>query len=492
MATYTTYKSLEKPLSVEKYDVAVANKNNDVIDSELHKLDIKNQSQDELLATKEALNFETTRATAKEEFITNELDNEILRAKSSENELSNNIMNEINRAIMAENTIGENLDNHNSSTSAHMDIRELISGLTTRLNALADSDDTTLDQLSEIVAYIKNNKTLIDSITTSKVNTFDIIDSLDYSDTDKPLSANQGKVLKGIIKSLTKSDFDLDNVENKSSETIRNELTKENVINALGYTPPAINTTYSVASASADGLMSKTDKTKLDSLNIAYATCDTEAATSSKVITISDNQNWELKLGAIICVKYSATNTATNCTLNVNKTGSKQVWYNNAVNTGSSNVIFGYANRHIWYLYNGTYWVWMGHGSDNNTTYSNATLGQGYGTCTTSASTVAKVVTLSNYALVTNGIVAIKFTNSVPASATMNINGKGAKPIYYKGVAIISGIINAGSTATFIYNGSQYHLLAVDISNFSANNTGITYSDTEPTTLSTGMTWIGN
>ena len=56
MSTYTQYKNLEKPLSTEKYNVAVTNKNNDVIDSELHKLELKNQSQDELLATKEDLN----------------------------------------------------------------------------------------------------------------------------------------------------------------------------------------------------------------------------------------------------------------------------------------------------------------------------------------------------------------------------------------------------------------------------------------------------
>ena len=40
---------------------------------------------------------------------------------------------------------------HNTGTDAHSDIRLLISGLTARLNALADSDDTTLDQLSEVV-----------------------------------------------------------------------------------------------------------------------------------------------------------------------------------------------------------------------------------------------------------------------------------------------------------------------------------------------------
>lgn len=92
---------------------------------------------------------------------------------------------------------------HNTNTTAHNDIRELVSGLTTRLNALADSDDTTLDQLSEIVAYIKNNKSLIDGITTSKVNVSDIIDNLTTNVTNKPLSAAQGVVLKALIDAIT-------------------------------------------------------------------------------------------------------------------------------------------------------------------------------------------------------------------------------------------------------------------------------------------------
>lgn len=41
MAAYTTYKGLEKPLSTEKYNINAANKNSDIIDSELHKLDLK-------------------------------------------------------------------------------------------------------------------------------------------------------------------------------------------------------------------------------------------------------------------------------------------------------------------------------------------------------------------------------------------------------------------------------------------------------------------
>ena len=92
---------------------------------------------------------------------------------------------------------------HNTNMEAHNDIRNLITGLTNRLNALADSDDTTLDQLSEIVAYIKNNKTLIDSITTSKVNVTDIINNLTTNVANKPLSAAQGVVLKALIDAIT-------------------------------------------------------------------------------------------------------------------------------------------------------------------------------------------------------------------------------------------------------------------------------------------------
>lgn len=44
---------------------------------------------------------------------------------------------------------------------------------------------------------------------------------------------------------VTKSDVGLGSVENKSSATIRGELTKANVTTALGYTPPTTNTTYS-------------------------------------------------------------------------------------------------------------------------------------------------------------------------------------------------------------------------------------------------------
>lgn len=92
---------------------------------------------------------------------------------------------------------------HNSATNAHSDIRLLIQGLSERLSALADSDDATLDQLSEIVAYIKSNRDLISAITTDKVNVADIVDNLTTNVANKPLSAAQGVVLKALIDTIT-------------------------------------------------------------------------------------------------------------------------------------------------------------------------------------------------------------------------------------------------------------------------------------------------
>lgn len=217
------------------------------------------------------------------------------------------------------------VNTHNTNTEAHNDIRTLIEDITTRLNALANSTDTELDQMAELVEYIKDNRELIEGVTTNKVNVSDIVNNLTTNVANKPLSAAQGVAIKELIDLLqeevdgkadasdltshtgnttvhitatertnwnaakthadsthartdatkvessttngnikingtettvythpsgtnphgtTKSDLGLGNVENKSSATIRGELTKENVTTALGYTPPTTDTKY--------------------------------------------------------------------------------------------------------------------------------------------------------------------------------------------------------------------------------------------------------
>ena len=43
--------------------------------------------------------------------------------------------------------------------------------------------------MSEVVAYIKSNKSMIDAITTSKVSVADIVNNLTTNISNKPLSA---------------------------------------------------------------------------------------------------------------------------------------------------------------------------------------------------------------------------------------------------------------------------------------------------------------
>ncbi len=89
-------------------------------------------------------------------------------------------------------------------------------------------------------------------------------------------------------------------------------------------------------------------------------------------------------------------------------------------------------------------------------------IGFGYGSCNTAYITSEKTVSISNFALKANGIVAITFVNAVASAATLNINSSGAKPIYHRGAAIANNIIFAGDMATFIYDGTHFNLLCVD------------------------------
>ena len=91
---------------------------------------------------------------------------------------------------------------HNAQTDAHNDIRLLISALAARMDALANSDDETLDQMAEVVAYIKDNRGLIEQITTGKVSVSDIVNNLTTNVTNKPLSAAQGVALKALIDAI--------------------------------------------------------------------------------------------------------------------------------------------------------------------------------------------------------------------------------------------------------------------------------------------------
>lgn len=152
-----------------------------------------------------------------------------------------------------------------------------------------------------------------------------------------------------------------------------------------------------------------------------------------------------------------------NATLKINSLEAKPIYYKGAAITAGrwpskAISLFIYnttdLNTGCWSL------VWS---YGENTTYTNAGLGSGYATCSTAAGTKAKTASLSSYALTAGGIVAVKFTNAnTVAGATLNINSKGAKNIYYRGESIGTDIIAAGDLVTMIYDGTQYHILSID------------------------------
>lgn len=191
---------------------------------------------------------------------------------------------------------------------------------------------------------------------------------------------------------------------------------------------------------------------------IRYGVCTTAAATAIKEVSIPGVT--QLSEGLDVFVKFTIANSAAtgNLKLNVSSTGEKAIKRYGTTNMAATGNLGAGMVCH--FIYDGTNWLWVGH-VDTTTTYSNASLGTGYGTCPTAYGTPAKLVTLSSYSATINGFVAVKFSYDVDANATLNINNKGAKAIYYKGAPITDGVIKSGDVALFVYN-TYYHLISID------------------------------
>lgn len=485
--------------------------------------------------------------------------------------------------IQTNEKIAADINTHNTSTTAHDDIRVLIDNLKDKVNKILNSSDEDLDQLSEIVKYIKDNRELVDAINSNKIAVTDIIDNLTSTEAAKPLSANQGRELKALIdnkvttsvynkkvedlessigqklntttftqyqstndgaiedintalgqkanasdvetqlagkadqttvdtklnktagtasrviisdanKNITTSSISttklgyltdvtsniqaqidakasigsvtdvkniVDNLKNFSKITVgstniepnsnagtltftagsgitltgdatndkitiaakiddslsttstnpvqnkvinsalaeklnritgspeghltyvnssgqleSSEVTEETLVDAFtSYSASAGSiqnqldnkASKATATTEANGLMSSTDKTKLDNTNIAYGTCSTTAGTIPKVITISGNTNWVLAAGSMITVLFDETNTAENPTFNVNGTGVKNVFYGNSQITTSNLSYAGYKSRPMNFMYDGTQYRFIGWGMDTDT-----------------------------------------------------------------------------------------------------------------------------
>ena len=191
---------------------------------------------------------------------------------------------------------------------------------------------------------------------------------------------------------------------------------------------------------------------------IEYIRGEQSSATST---WIGDTEQDKLYDGMTIMYYLPKDSTSSDVTLNLtlpdgSTTGAKNVYYNGSVRMADqyeaySQILLTY---HANYEINGTNYTGWWHDID-----------KGGGTvacaiCTSSGATVAKEAEATGYALRTNNIFVITFTESNSATSfTLNVNGTGAKSVYINGASNGSGntTLPAGTYLCY-YDGSLYYL----------------------------------
>ena len=246
-------------------------------------------------------------------------------------------------------TVENAISTHSTSTSAHNDIRVLITDLTNKLNAFLDVDDATTDQLSEVLTLINNNKGTLESLTTNKINVSDIVDNLTTNSTSKVLSAAQGVVIKGLIDALdaeidTKADSGhTHTITASASDDDVVVLTGTNGTNGVTYSASHANSgvtagTYKSVTVNAKGhVTGGTNPTTLAGYGITDAATKTALdnltttvngkANASHTHAISDITNLQSTLNAKVPTTRTINNKAlsSNITLNAHDVGADEI-----------------------------------------------------------------------------------------------------------------------------------------------------------------------
>lgn len=191
---------------------------------------------------------------------------------------------------------------------------------------------------------------------------------------------------------------------------------------------------------------------------VGICECTTGANVANKQINVTGNSS------QVILVYFTQTNAANNPKLRVNNKN-YDIVYNGETITDKNLHFGGYAGCFIAYaLYDGKYYVFGYSNQDSN----NALIGCGYAVCRTSEYDPRKSASLPGYVLTNGGIVTVKFNNNVGQQSTLNIEDSGWINIYHNDALINDNVINAGDTATFIYNSNNtdgyegYHLICID------------------------------
>ena len=253
------------------------------------------------------------------------------------------------------------------------------STLTTTLTDYVETTTLT-STLTDYVTTSTLTSTLTDYVETTTLAT--VATSGSYNDlTDKPtiptvndatITFTQGGTTKGTI-----------TLNQSSDATI--------TLDAGGGGSITVDQTYDGTSANAQsgvamaGELANYTKTANLPLTPYYATSTTAADTATKEVSIPAITS--LQTGQIICVKPTITSTVATSKIKLNDFTAYNMRYNGANITTSTDSVVWNENWVSWFIFDGTYWQFAGHGYDNNTntTYSAMSVSEGTtGTATNS------------------------------------------------------------------------------------------------------------
>lgn len=244
----------------------------------------------------------------------------------------------------------------------------------------------------------------------------------------------------------TKSDLGLGSVENKSSATIRGELTKANVTTALGYTPPTTNTTYPVGSATATGttklyssIGTNTDGTMTQS---AITSALSGKASSSHTHTKSDVGlgNVDNTADADKSVKYatsagsatsatSATSAATASSCSGNAATATKLATSRTIRTNLGSISPASFNGSASITPGVTGILSISNGGTGTNTADGIRTNIGVNPVTTAGTGAAYTATVNGITSLTAGakFTMVPHTTSTDITPTLNVNGLGVK-----------------------------------------------------------------
>ncbi len=166
--------------------------------------------------------------------------------------------------------------------------------------------------------------------------------------------------------------------------------------------------------------------------------------------------------GMKVNIKISNTNTG-NSTLNLNSLGAKNIKLLNGNNPAAGDIVSG---QYAEFGYDGTNMQLLNPASSPSQLQVQAGTIL-YAASTSAANTYTATLSPSPSTIPTGMQIRINFTNANTSSATLNINGLGAKSILREdGSALVAGDINAGTIVDLEYNGTHWRLTGTKIWQF--------------------------